>query len=84
MPEVSDSANSGAERPFVLRPREKGVPSTSGNSFLARLRATKQPAFEFALRLEPIVQITARFLTAFEIDLVCAKSDLLLALRASH
>ena len=36
---------------FVRYPRMSRI------SFLARLRAAKYPAFEFAFRLEPIVQI---------------------------
>jgi hypothetical protein len=43
----------------------------------ARLRAAKDPAFEFAFRLEPIVQIAAWLLAAFEVDFVCATSDFL-------
>ncbi len=45
--------------------------------FLARLRAPKHPAFEFALRSEPIVQLTAWLFAAFEVDFVCATSDFL-------
>jgi len=33
--------------------------------------------FEFAFRLEPIVQVTARLFSAFEIDFVGATSDFL-------
>jgi hypothetical protein len=47
-------------------------------SFLARsLRPPKRALFEFAFRLEPIVQLIAWVFAAFEIDLVCATSDLL-------
>jgi hypothetical protein len=45
---------------------------------LARLRAPKPCAFEFAFRLEPIVQIVALLFAAFEIDFVGATSDFLL------
>ncbi len=57
--------------PFFFDPRMSRIP------FLARLRAPKHPAFEFALRLEPIVQLTAWLFAAFEVDFVCATSDFL-------
>jgi hypothetical protein len=41
------------------------------------VRAPKHSTFEFAFRLEPIVQVTARLFSAFEIDLVGATSDFL-------
>jgi hypothetical protein len=49
--------------------------------FLARLRAAKHPVFEFAFRLEPIIQIMAWLFAAFEIDFVCAASDFLITRR---
>ena len=48
---------------------------------LARLRAAKHAALEFAFGLEPIVQITAWLFAAFEIDFVCATSDFLITRR---
>jgi hypothetical protein len=57
--------------PFVLFPRMSRMP------FLVRLRVPKHPEFEFAFRLEPIVQLTARLFAASEIDFVCATSDFL-------
>jgi len=60
---------------FVRYPRMSRI------SFLARLRAAKYPAFEFAFRLEPIVQITAWLFAAFEVDFVCATSDFLVTRR---
>ena len=57
-----------------LYPRMLRIP------LLARLRARECPAFEFAFGLEPIVQITAWLFAAFEIDLVCATSDVLVTL----
>src|SRR6266852_9148994 len=39
---------------------------------LARLCARECPAFELAFRLEPIVQVTARLSSAFEVDFVGA------------
>ena len=56
-------------------------PRTSRIAFLARLRARQRPAFEFAFRLEPIVQFAARLFAAFKIDFVCAKFDFLLTRR---
>ena len=49
--------------------------------FLARLRVPKRPTFEFAFGLEPIVQLTAWLFAAFEIDFVCATSDVLVTRR---
>jgi hypothetical protein len=43
--------------------------------FLIRLRALPRSTLEFALGLEPIVQLKAWLSTAFEIKLVCTKSD---------
>ena len=63
--------------PFVLYPPMSRIP------FLARLRAPKHPAFEFAFRLEPIVQLMAWLFAAFEIDFVCAASDSLVARRVT-
>jgi hypothetical protein len=57
--------------PFVLYPRMSRIP------FLTRLLAPKHPAFEFALGLEPIVQLTAWLFAALKIDFVCATSDFL-------
>jgi hypothetical protein len=48
-------------------------------SLLARLR--KHHAFEFAFGLEPIVQLSAWLSAAFEIDFVCATSDVLVTRR---
>jgi hypothetical protein len=45
--------------------------------FLARVRARERSPFEFAFRLEPIVQFAARLFAAFEIDFVRATADLL-------
>jgi hypothetical protein len=59
-------------------------PRMSRICFLARLRAAKHPTFEFAFRLEPIVQITAWLFAAFEIDLVCATSDFLITRRVPY
>src|SRR6266403_6191654 len=56
-------------------------PRTSRIAFLARLRARQRPAFEFAFRLEPIVQFAARLFAAFKIDFVCPKADFLLTRR---
>src|SRR5258708_26209472 len=56
-------------------------PRTSRIAFLARLRVRQRPAFEFAFRLEPIVQFAARLFAAFKIDFVCAKFDFLLTRR---
>lgn len=39
---------------------------------LTRVRARKCPAFEFTFGLEPIVQVTAWFFAARDIDFVCA------------
>jgi hypothetical protein len=64
--------------PFVL------YPPMSRISLLARLRAPKHPAFEFAFRLEPIVQLTAWLFAAFEIDFVCPTSDLLATRRVPY
>jgi hypothetical protein len=61
--------------PFVLYPRMSRI------SFLACLRVPKLPAFELALRLEPIVQLAAGLFAAFEIDCVCATSDFLITHR---
>jgi hypothetical protein len=44
-------------------------------SVLARLRAPKLPAFEFAFRLDPIIQLMACFFAALEIDFVGATSE---------
>jgi hypothetical protein len=49
----------------------------AGILYLAGLGARKCPAFEFAFGLEPIVEITAWLLAAFEIEFVGAKSDFL-------
>jgi hypothetical protein len=53
---------------------------------LARLRAAKHPAFafEFAFRLEPIVQLTAWLFAAFEINFVCATPDFLITRRVPY
>jgi len=56
-------------------------PRISRTFFLPRLRAREHPAFEFAFRLEPIFQITAWLFAAFEIDFVCATSDLVIKRR---
>jgi hypothetical protein len=61
--------------PFVLYARMSRI------RFLARLRAPKHSAFEFALGLEPIVQLTAWLFAAFEVDFVCATSDFLVTRR---
>jgi len=61
--------------PFAIYPRMSRI------SFLACLRAAKHPAFEFAFRLEPIVQIAARLFAAFEMDFVCSTSDFLITRR---
>jgi hypothetical protein len=53
----------------------------AGILYLAGLGARKCAAFEFALGLEPIVQVTARLLAAFEIDFVGAKPDCLVRRR---
>jgi hypothetical protein len=50
--------------------------------FLACLR--KYRTFEFAFGLEPIVQLTAWLFAAFEIDLVCATSHVLVTLPVLH
>src|SRR5712664_4171568 len=52
--------------------------------FLARLRAAKHAAFEFAFGLEPIVQIMAWLFAAFAIDFVCSTPDFLVARRALY
>ena len=52
--------------------------------FLARLRAPKHSAFEFAFRLEPIVQVKAWLFAAFEINFVCATSDFLVTRGVPH
>jgi hypothetical protein len=62
----------------VLRLRRLGLARRAGIFYLARLGARKRSALEFAFGLEPIVQITAWLLAAFEIDFVGAKSDCLL------
>jgi len=64
--------------PFVLYPRVPRI------SFLACLHAPKLPAFELALRLEPIVQLAAGLFAAFEIDCVCATSDFLMTHRVPY
>jgi hypothetical protein len=51
-------------------------------SFLACLR--NYHTFEFAFGLEPIVLLTAWLFAAFEIDFVCATSDVLVTLRVFH
>src|SRR5258706_2737289 len=51
---------------------------------LARLLAPQHAAFEFALGLEPIVQLSARFFAAFKIDFVCATSDFLVTRRVPY
>ena len=68
----------GSHAPFATRPWASEV---WGNPLLARLRAPKHSVFEFAFRLEPIVQITTWLFAAFEINLVGATSDLLVRRR---
>src|SRR5260370_39662871 len=45
---------------------------------LSRVRAPKHSTFEFAFRLEPIVQVTARLFSAFEIDFEARRKSRLL------
>jgi hypothetical protein len=49
----------------------------AGILYLAGLGARECAAFELAFGLEPIVQVTAWLLAAFEINFVGAKSDCL-------
>jgi hypothetical protein len=52
----------------------EGAGAEAGIFYLARLGARKRSAFEFAFGSEPIVQIAAWLLAAFEIEFVGAKS----------
>src|ERR1700730_16673708 len=52
--------------------------------FLAGLRARKHSTFEFPFGLEPIVQVTAWLLAAFEIDFVGATPDILFTRRVPY
>jgi hypothetical protein len=45
--------------------------------FLSRLLALEIPALQFALGLEPIIQIAARLFATFQVNLVRAAFDLL-------
>jgi hypothetical protein len=45
------------------------------------LRVQEHPPFEFAFRLEPIIQLTVRVFATFEIDFVCSTSDFLVSRR---
>ena len=52
--------------------------------FLARVRVRKYPTFEFTFGMEPVVQLTAWFFAAFEIDFVRVTSDVLVTRCVPH
>src|SRR4029077_5373335 len=56
----------------------------SGNEFLAHLRAGERFTFKFAFGLEPIVQLTGRLFTPFEMNFLCAKSNFLVTRHVPH
>jgi hypothetical protein len=51
---------------------------------LARLSTQYQDVLKFPFGAEPIVQIVAWLLTAFEVDFICATSDLLVTQRVPY